>query len=77
MTIELGKNLDEVETEDKTFEPIPVGDYAAVVQEAVEQTSKNGNQMIVLTFKLEGNPQYDGRLFWRYIVFGLSIHSKR
>ncbi|MCL4473535.1 MAG: hypothetical protein M1455_06300 [Actinobacteria bacterium] len=70
MTINLGKNLSDIETEE-TYGPMPVGDYKAVVVEAIEKVSQSGNDMIELQIKLEGNERYDGKLFWRYLVFGL------
>ncbi len=73
MTIDLGKNLSDVETEEN-YGPMPVGDYYAVVTEAIEKVSQSGNDMIELQLKLEGNDRYDGKLFWRYLVFGLE-HS--
>lgn len=74
MTIDLGTNLDDVDVDDNFGGPMPIADYYARVVEAEEKTSQNGNAMIELQFKLEGNEKYDGKLFWHYVVFGLE-HS--
>lgn len=73
MTIDLGQNLDDIETKED-YGVMEIGDYFAFVSDAEEKLSQNGNQMIELTFKLAGNPKYDGKLFWEYLVFGLE-HS--
>ena len=51
--------------EEKSFAPIPVGDYRVRIQSAEEQTSGSGKQMIKLTLDVSG---YSSTI-WHYIVF--------
>lgn len=45
-----------------TFEPVPEGDYDAVVSAAELAESKNGEPMIVFTFQLQdSDPDVNGR----------------
>ena len=51
-----------------SFEPIPAGRYPVEVDDAEEMTSRKGDPMIKLIFKvLEG--EYTGRIIYNYIVF--------
>lgn len=50
---------------DRIFDPIPVGDHRVRVEEAEEQVSKTGRDMIKLTLSVSG---HDSKLF-HYIVF--------
>jgi len=61
--IELDFNLDDVESsqEINNFEPIPPGDYNAVIENVEEVFSRNGHKMIRIEFKLIGDTQYRNR----------------
>lgn len=49
------------------FEPVPDGDYEAVIDQAVVTRSKNNAPMVKLTLKISG-PASKGRLLWRNSV---------
>lgn len=66
--MDFGKSLDEVEGGD--FELMPIGDYLGYVEEATEEMSKNGNEMLHLQIRLAGNEKYNNRVMHHYLVMG-------
>lgn len=50
------------------LEPIPVGVYSATIVEAAEATSKAGNTMINIQWKVSGG-KFDGRIIFDQMVF--------
>lgn len=52
----------------KGLEPLPVGTYPATVIKAEETTSKKGNLMLNLQWKIEGG-KFDGRIVFDSLVF--------
>lgn len=63
MAIQWNFNADDYQ--EQSFAPIPVGDHRVRIRDAEEKTSKNGNDMIVLTLDVSG---YSSTL-WYYLVF--------
>lgn len=55
-------NFERVE---QKFEPLPVGKYRLRIKEAEKKTSKNGNDMLAITFEISGHNQ----LIYHNIVF--------
>lgn len=53
------------EESDRTFTPIPEGDYRIRVRSADKATSKNGRDMLALQFDVSGSNQ----ILYHYIVF--------
>ena len=64
-------NFNAADYEEKSFKPIPVGDYRVRIQSTEEQTSSSGNQMIKLVLEVSG---YNSTI-WHYVVF-LSDNQK-
>ena len=58
-------NFSSADYEEKSFRPIPVGDYRVRIASAEEQTSGSGRQMIKLVLDVSGY----GSTIWHYIVF--------
>lgn len=52
----------------KSYELVPPGDYRVRIENAEEQTSRTGKQMIKMTLKVSG---YEGNI-WEYIVLNQS-----
>jgi len=72
--IDLDKPLDSPEIPDSDFSAMPIGNYKGVIEEAYEEKSQSGNEMIHLVVRLKGNEAYDNRVLHHYLVFGLE-HS--
>lgn len=77
-TLDWDAILDEtadVEVSD-SFEPLPTGDYEAIVLEVEPKTASTGNEMLAVTFKIIGDDAHDGeflnRRVWTNIVFAVS-----
>lgn len=58
-------NYNASDYEEKSFKPIPIGDHRVRIADAVEKTSRSGNEMVELTLEVSG---YSGKL-WYYLVF--------
>lgn len=50
------------------FDPIPEGTYTVVVFKAEASTSKNGNQMITVTYKIAEGPHAKRQIINRHVV---------
>lgn len=60
-------NLDFSSVKSSSFEVLPAGDYTLEIDNVEEQTSKSGNQMLRITYKVaEG--EHAGRLLFEYYV---------
>jgi hypothetical protein len=77
-TLDWDSILDEtadIEVSD-SFEPLPIGDYSAIVLEVEPKTASTGNEMLAVTFKITEDPDHDGefenRRVWTNIVFAVS-----
>lgn len=58
------------------LEPLPEGTYGAVIFEAVETTSKNGNDMYRINFRITEGPEGVGRkIFGYFTVTGKALFS--
>jgi hypothetical protein len=55
---------------------VPKGRYTLIVVEAKEDTSKKGNEMIILTFKVKKKDGTDGPKFTENLVFTPNAHWK-
>ena len=58
-----GFDLNDYTVEDRTFEPLPKGDYELKCTEAEEKTTKKGGQMIAATFEVVSG-KATGRKIW-------------
>ena len=50
-----------------SFEPLPVGEYSVVIDEASHTTTQSGKLMFKTKMKVEGGP-HNGRLVWNQFV---------
>ena len=56
---------EEVSTEDGGFEPIPAGDYEALILNSEARTTKRGDgSYLSLCFKIINHDEYENRLVW-------------
>ena len=58
-------NFSSNDYEEKSFKPIPIGDYRVRIASAEEQVSSAGNQMVKLVLEVSG---YSSTI-WHWIVF--------
>lgn len=66
--------VDEIEV-DENMEAIPAGDYPVVFDDHETTTSKAGNPMVKITWKVEGK-QHNGRLIWDHVVMNNEVSVK-
>ncbi len=57
-------NFNANDYEEKSFKPIPAGDYRVRIFDAIEKQSKSGNDMIEVTLEVSG---YSAKV-WYYLV---------
>lgn len=57
-------NFNANDYEEKSFKPIPAGDHRVRIFDAIEKTSKSGNDMIEVTLEVSG---YSSKV-WYYLV---------
>lgn len=61
----LGGTFDATQVEPNgDFDPIPAGEYRAMIVDSEIKPSKAGDNMLKLTWKVDGG-EYDGRLVWQ------------
>lgn len=58
-------NFNANDYQEQSFAPIPVGDHRVRIRDAEECVSKNGNDMIKVTFDVSGHSS----TLWFYLVF--------
>lgn len=51
----------------KTYAPIPEGEYDLIIEKCEGKTSKAGNRMLSLKFRIDGG-EYDGRFLFENIL---------
>lgn len=56
------------DVQDSSFEPIPQGLYDIMVSNITDQTSKKGDDMLLIEFEIVDH-NYNGRKIWEYWVF--------
>lgn len=59
--------MDEATAGGGSFEPLPIGDYNVVIDEASHTTTQSGKLMFKTKMKVEGGP-HDGRFVWNQFV---------
>jgi len=67
------------------FTPIPAGEYAFVIEDAIEKTSKKGLPMIEVSLEVIENVEFQRKHFKHYVVFipagekgdGMSVHFRK
>lgn len=69
-------DLEDVDESMPAFEALPPATYPCIVENTEFQKSKNGNPMIVWTFKVT-DPQYDGRLLFNHTVLNNEVGKSR
>lgn len=61
----LGGTFDATQVEPNgDFDPVPAGEYRAMIVDSEIKPSKAGDNMLKLTWKIDGG-EYDGRLVWQ------------
>jgi Protein of unknown function (DUF669) len=67
MPISWSDMLAEADAGGSNYDPLPVGDYTVVIDEASHTTSQSGKLMFKTKMKVEGGP-HNGRLVWNQFV---------
>ena len=63
MSSKFGFDLNEYESEERSFEPLPKGEYELKCSEAEEKTTQKGGTMIAATFEVVSG-KYANRKIW-------------
>jgi len=63
MSSKFGFDLNEYEVEERSYEPLPKGEYELKCTEAEEKTTQKGGQMIAATFEVVKG-EYANRKIW-------------
>lgn len=74
-----------VEPSGGKFQPLPEGEYAFVIQDAAEKTSKKGLPMIETVLSVIEDAQFQGKTIKHWVVFipkgdkgdGMSVHFRK
>jgi hypothetical protein len=59
------------------FEPLPAGEYKVIIKDSdIMETANGAGTMVKLVYEVVGDPQYDGRTVFDYIIIRHDTSAK-